>query len=351
VLRAPSHGAATRLPIQEDGVSHDVQPTGAPEPTAVVFPGISATEYQDLAKFLLVKKVAQPLVDEASEVLGYHLLDRLRDEQGRGDGDAMAPSTRVTFLVSCLALARDAEQRRGLDADVVVGPSFGGMAAAVYAGALSYADAVRLAAGWGECLDGWFADHYSDTVSQSCARLPAEQCEAVLGELREAGEWHDVACYVDEDFVIVSVRDERLPWLAEQFRARGGLPLATMRPPMHSPAFAPLRELVAREVTSGLHFTDPVLPLVDDHDGSPVTSGEQVRDMVLDGIVAPVRWPRVVEALTARGVTSLVVAGQDSLWGRVRCSTKAFAVTTLTPRGAVVPRVRRAPSRVTGPAG
>lgn len=307
--------------------------------TAIVFPGISATSYADLAKFLMLNKSARSLVGEASDILGYHLLDRYKADDGR-----FTESSRVSFLVGCLALAHDAEQRSGLRPDVVVGPSFGGMPAAVYAGAIGFADAVRMAAGWGTCVERYFAEHYTDTVSQSCARIPEPELEAVLAQLRENDEWYDVACYVDTDFVIVSVRDERLPWLVEQFRARGGLPLATMRPPMHSPSFGALRDEVAREVFAGLGFTDPVLPMVDDHDGSPVEMADQVREMVLDGIVAPVRWPRVVAALRERGVTELVIAGQDSLWGRVRCSTDNFTVTRLTPQRALVPRSRRLPA-------
>ncbi|MFB7864101.1 MULTISPECIES: ACP S-malonyltransferase [unclassified Streptomyces] len=307
--------------------------------TAMVFPGISATPYADLAKFLMLGRSARALVAEASDTLGYHLLDRYKADDGR-----FTESSRVAFLVSCLALARDAELRSGLRPDVVVGPSFGGMAAVVYAGAVGLADAVRMTAGWSACVDGYFAEHHTDTVSQSCARFPEAELEAVLAQLRAADEWHDVACYVDTDFVIVSVREARLPWLVEQMRARGGLPLATMRPPMHSPSFAPLREKVDREVFSRLEFTDPVLPLVDDHDGTEVRTARQVRDMVLDGIVAPVRWLGVVEALRARGVTELVVAGQDSLWGRVRASTDNFTVTTLTPRRALVPQPRRLPA-------
>ena len=307
--------------------------------TAIVFPGISTTSYADLGKFLMLKKSARALVAEAGDILGYDLL-----AQFKADDQLFTESSRVAFLVGCLALARDAEQRSGMSADVVVGPSFGGMPAAVYAGAISFADGVRMSSGWGACLERYFAEHYSDTVSQSCARLPEPELEQVLARLREQGEWHDVACYVDSDFVIVSVRDERLPWLVEEFRARGGLPLATMRPPMHSPSFAALREQVAREVFAGLAFTDPVLPMVDDHDGSPVETADQVREMVLDGITAPVRWPKVVSALRDRGVTDLVVAGQDALWGRVRCSTDNFTVTSLTPQRALVPPVRRLPA-------
>ncbi|MGW5465215.1 ACP S-malonyltransferase [Streptomyces sp. NPDC003996] len=307
--------------------------------TAIVFPGISATPYADLAKFLMLSKSARALVAEASDILGYHLLDRYKEEDGR-----FTASSRVSFLVGCLALARDAELRSELRPDVVVGPSFGGMPAAAYAGAVGFADAVRMTAGWGDRVDRYFAEHYSDTVSQSCARLPEEELAEVLAQLRADGEWHDVACYVDTDFAIVSVRERRLPWLVEQMRARGGLPLATMRPPMHSPSFAALREEVAAEVFARLEFSDPVLPMVDDHDGGAVHTAGQVREMVLDGITAPVRWPSVVATLRERGVRELVVAGQDSLWGRVRCSTDNFAVTTLTPRRALVPPARRLPA-------
>lgn len=71
-----------------------------------------------------------------------------------------------------------------------------------------------------------------------------------------------------------------------------------------------------------------------------LTTGDEVRTMLLDGFVRPVRWPAVVDALRRHGVGKLYVAGPDSLFGRVPVTTGNFDVVAVDPRTALQP-VRR----------
>lgn len=304
--------------------------------TAVVFPGISPSSFAQVGRFLLINPEARRLTAQADEALGWSLVDRYRQAEG-----GYSESERVAFLVVCLALAYWAEDALDVRPDIVAGPSFGGTPAAVYAGALSFPDAVRLTVGWNRHLDEYFAHAHSDVVTQSFARTPRARLAEILGELDEAGEWYETACHVDDDFWMLSVRRHRLEWLQAAVRARGGLPLYTMSPPMHSAAFAPLRATVERELVAGLPFTDPRLPMVSDHDGAVLTRGEQVRRLLLDGIVRQVRWPGALATLRAHGVSRLCVSGPDGLWGRVDAARRPFDVLTLTPALALRPRPRQ----------
>ncbi|WP_405987761.1 ACP S-malonyltransferase [Streptomyces sp. NBC_00986] len=281
---------------------------------------------------MLINPCARELVAAADETLGYSLLDRFRNSESD-----FTEAARVAFLVNCLALARWAEEEYGARADAVVGPSFGGTPAAVHSGALSFADAVWLTARWGHGLEAYFAEEYGDVVTQSFARTPPERLATIRAELEEAGEWHEIACHVDDDFYMLSVRERRLEWLQQRVRALGGLPLYTMRPPMHSPAFGRLRERFERGLFAELSFTDPVVPVVSDHDGSVLRTGEQVRTLLLDGIVRPVHWPTALATLRGLGVSRLYVSGPDGLWGRVRCARR-FDVVALKPKTALLPR-------------
>jgi [acyl-carrier-protein] S-malonyltransferase len=304
--------------------------------TAIVFPGVSSVARNAIAKFLLINPAARALTAAADDALGYSLTDKYLET----DGD-YTESARVAFLVSCLALAGWLEQEFGSKPEICAGPSFGGTPCAVYSGALGFQDAVRLTAGWNRYVDEYFAREYRDVVTQSFARTPADALTTVLRELTEQGEWHDVACYVDHDFYLVSVREPRLDWLTERVRALGGLPLYTMRPPMHSPAFSQLRDTIDSELVGQLNFADPMIPIVCDHDGTLLQSGAEVRKMVLDAITRPVHWPMVIATLKKLGVGKLYVSGQDGLWGRVPCTTDNFDVTLLTAELALQPRRRR----------
>ena len=305
--------------------------------TAVVFPGITASSFPEIGRFLLVNPQARALIAVADETLGYSVFDGFRAADR-----AFTEYERVAFLVTCLALMEWARRTWDVQPGICVGPSFGGTAAAVFSGALAFPDAVRLTARWGHCLDTYFARRFSDVVTQSFARIPQPELSAILSELDSEGEWYDVACYVDEAFSMLSVREHRLEWLQRRVRAAGGLPFYTMRPPMHSPSFGELRQIVERELFGGLRFSDPQIPVVSDHDGRVLRTGQQIRTLLLDGIVRPVRWPGAMATLKGRGVEKLYVSGPDGLWGRVPCASRAFEVLGLTPRAALQPRRRAA---------
>jgi [acyl-carrier-protein] S-malonyltransferase len=307
--------------------------TDSPMSTAMVFPGMGPSRFEDLAKFLLIHPAARMLAAEADEVLGYSLFDRYRE--AKGDYSEYA---QVAFLVTCLAMARWSEDTLGARPDVCTGPSFGGKAAAAYSGSLTFAQTVRLTAELARREAGYFARQHSDVVTHSFVRTPADRLAGVLQELDERDEWYEVSCYVDDDFAMVSLREGSLEWLQRRLRAVGGLPLYTMRPPMHCAAFGPLREEVERDVFGGIRFADPAIPVVADQDGTVLRSGEGVRTMLLDGIVRPVRWPAVVATLKRLRVERLYVAGPDSMFGRVGCSTRNFDVVAANPRMALQPR-------------
>ncbi|RKN07422.1 ACP S-malonyltransferase [Streptomyces radicis] len=310
--------------------------------SAIVFPGIGPTRFADSARFMVVHPVARRLVAEADRALGYPLVDRYREAEDRGDQGAFPEPARVAFLVTCLALAEWTVAERDVEPVACAGASFGGTAAAVHAGALPFADAVRMTAEWGRLVDAHFEREHRDIVTQSFARVPLDRLDEIRAELDESGEWNEVACHVDHDFHMLSVREHVLDGLQARLRAAGGLPLYVMRPPMHSPVFAALREEIAAEVVAGVPFSDPGIPVVSDHDGSLVSTADGVRTLLLDAVTRTVRWPAVVETLKELGVERVHVTGQDGLWGRVEIMTEAFDVVAVRPDTAMRPRRRSA---------
>jgi [acyl-carrier-protein] S-malonyltransferase len=302
----------------------------------MIFPGMGPTEFRAVAKFMLVDRFARELLTEADDVLGYPLFDRYRDTAG--DYSVYA---QLAMLVNCLALARWAEEHLGARPDVCAGPSFGGKAAAVRSGALAFADAVWLTAELARREEAYFARAHRDVVTHSFARVGEDALAEILGELTAAGEWHDISCDVDHDFHMVSLREGSLERFQSLVRARGGLPLYSMRPPLHSAAFAELRDEVDAEVLAAVRFTDPGVPVVADQDGTVLRTGEQVRRMLSDGYVRRVRWPAVVTALRDLGVGTVYVCGPDGLFGRVAVTRRNFTVQAVDPRRALRPRRRQ----------
>ncbi|MFE9680734.1 ACP S-malonyltransferase [Streptomyces sp. NPDC006285] len=284
--------------------------------------------------------MARRFVAEADRALGYSLVDRYREAETRGDQGAYPEPTRLAFLVSCLALAECAVAEQDEAPLACAGASFGGIPAAVQSGSLPFAEAVTLTVDWGRRVDAYFARRHRDIVTQSFARVPVDRLGEIRAELDARGEWNEVACHVDHDFHMLSVREETVEWLEKRLRAAGGLPLYVMRPPMHSALFQDLREEIETEIVAKAPFSDPGTVIVSDHDGSLVRTADGVRSLLLNAVTRTVRWPLVTETLKGLGVEKVHVAGHDALWGRVEVMTDAFKVVAVRPDTAMRPRRR-----------
>ncbi|MBQ1097261.1 ACP S-malonyltransferase [Streptomyces sp. b94] len=303
--------------------------------SAIVFPGMGAMSFADAGRFMVANPYARRLVAIAEEVLGYSLVDGYRQSE-----HDYSEAAQVAFLVNCLALAEWAEAELGVTPDLCAGPSFGGKAAAAYTGCLPFSDAVLMTTRLAACQDDYFAEHHTDVVTHSFVRTPEPKLREMLAEFEARDEWYEISCYVDHDLYMVSLREGGLERFKQRIRSLGGLSLYTMRPPLHSALFAGLRRRAEDEVLGKLPFADPRMPIVSDHDGTLLTEGDQIRTLLLDGIVRPMRWPDVVGTLRGQDVTTVHVAGPDNLFGRVSCTTDHFDVVRVNPRLALQPRSR-----------
>jgi len=257
-------------------------------------------------------------------------MDRYRAAAGSDLSD-YSEYSQVAFLISCLALIEEAAGTLAAEPVACAGPSFGGKSAIAYSGALPAAEMILLTARLARCEEEYFKTEYTDVVTQSVARTPWSVLQAILDAMTQRDEWHDISGQVDKDFFMISMRTPSLELFLKEVRAAGGLPLYAMRPPMHSSAFAALRSKAEKEVLSDFTFSSPSLPIIADQDGSVVTTAAAARDMLLDGFIRPVQWPKVVHSMKELGVTDVYIPGLDSLFGRVRCTTENFKVIALKP--------------------
>jgi [acyl-carrier-protein] S-malonyltransferase len=304
-----------------------------PPELALVFPGMTPSGYGDLAKFMMVSPRARRLREIADGVLDYPLMDEYRKA-----GEGYSEFSQVAFLISCFALAEWAQEELGIEPDLCAGASFGEKVAMAFAGSLTFSDTVRLTVQLARCEEEYFRLEYQDVVTQSVGRIAAPSLREILADLAARDEWCDISCFIDDDFFMVSMREQSLKFFNGAVRAAGGIPLRVMRPPMHSAAFGALRQRVADKVLPDFRFADPRLPIVSDQDGSVVDTADGVRSLLLNSIVRPVNWPDTLRSMRERGIAKIYIAGPDALFGRVRCATGNFDVVTVNQRMALRPK-------------
>jgi [acyl-carrier-protein] S-malonyltransferase len=292
--------------------------------TAIVFPGMGPSTFDDLGRFLVLDRYARVRVAQADEVLGESLLAGFRAER-----DGLGVLSQVAFLVCSLALADRAEAELDLRPDLAAGPCFGQRALTAYAGALDLAAAIRLTVALARCEEEYFAAEREELVTQCFVRVPDEPFAEAIAAYVDSGEWVEVSGRLDRGAYLVSLRAGLLDEMIETVRRLDGYTMQTLRPAVHARRFGPLRRR-AEAVLAEYPLGDPALPLVADQDGRLVRTAGELRTMLLDTFDRALDWPATVAALHGHGVRTVYVTGPDLMFHRLDCTTSSFRVVPVT---------------------
>jgi [acyl-carrier-protein] S-malonyltransferase len=189
----------------------------------------------------------------------------------------------------------------------MAGHSMGQYSAMVASGALSLADGVRLVRERGRLMqasgqgrDGAMAA----LIGLDDARLP----ELVAGAAKRGV--FVVANRNAPGQVVVSGERPAIEAGAELAKELGAkraiiLPVSVAA---HSPLMVEAAEGMRRALAE-ITFRDPAVPLLANADATPITTAEGCRAELIEHLTAGVDWIRIVERMTAAGVTTFVEVG------------------------------------------
>ena len=216
-------------------------------------------------------------------------------------------TTQPAMLVASVAAWDAWLARGGPEPDFMAGHSFGEYTALVCAGAISYEDAVHLAAERGRYMQ----EAVPAERSAVCAVLGLE--EDVLSPLcAEAAGDEVVQCAnLNAPGQIVLTGDraavERACELAKTAGAKKVVPLAVSAP-VHCALMLPAAERLAAHI-AGIEITAPRCPVIHNVDARPRDSVDGIRDALIAQMAAPVRWRDTVEYFAAHGVAATIECG------------------------------------------
>jgi len=196
----------------------------------------------------------------------------------------------------------------GIDPVAVAGHSLGELAALAVAGVFSPEAGLELVV------------ERSKLMAATAAAVPGGM-SAVLGMDRGAiksalsgveGIW--IANDNAPGQVVISGTLEGLSAAEEalgQAGARRVVPLAVAGP-FHSPLMESARFAFA-ELLTGAQFDDARIPVLQNTDPTPETSGDRIRERLIGQITSPVRWTETMQALLADGPITLIEAGPGAV--------------------------------------
>jgi [acyl-carrier-protein] S-malonyltransferase len=296
--------------------------------TALLFPGQGSQQVgmgRDLVK---AYPQARQLYDDADAILGFGLSSLCFEGPEQVLDDTI--NTQPAIFVTSLALLRalQAEGRLSLPA-MVAGHSLGELTALVVAGAMDFANGLRLVRERGRLMK--LAGEQGPGGMAAVLKMDDDQVEKACRQASdEIGKTVQIANYNSPGQVVVSGDRDALARAIELLRERGGrriIPLA-----VSIAAHSPLMASVVSEFRAAVEATPlrvPGVPVVANISARPLASVAEVRDELAGQFTWPVRWTASVQWMIAQGITHFAEVGPKAVLSKLvqRIDQAAEAIT------------------------
>ena len=267
---------------------------------AYVFPGQGA-QFVGMGHDLYENNAtARDLFEQANEILGFRITDIMfngTDEDLRRT-DITQPAV---FLHSVIV----AKSQPDFAPDMTAGHSLGEFSALVAAGALSFADGLRLVAARARAMQK--ACELKPSTMAAIIGLPDEKVEETLKGVEGV-----VVCanYNCPGQIVISGEEEAIDAackLLTEAGARRALKLK-VGGAFHSPLMEPARAELA-EAIAATEFHTPTCPVYQNVDAKPHTDPAEIKANLIAQLTAPVRWTHSVQNMIADGATEFTEFG------------------------------------------
>jgi [acyl-carrier-protein] S-malonyltransferase len=275
---------------------------------AFLFPG-QGSQFAGMGRSLANTFAEARRVFEAADEALDSPLSRLCFE-GPEEELRLTENTQPALLTVSVAAYKVLEEK-GFQADYVAGHSLGEYAALVAAGALDFADAVRLVRKRGRYMQ----EAVPPGVGAMAAilKLSQEKLEAVLAEAAQ-GEVVTAANFNSPEQIVIAGHAGAVQRASELAKAAGAkrAVLLHVSAPFHCPLMKPAQERMAGELNN-VTFHDLRFPLINNWQAREIRSAADARQGLIEQIPNPVRWTQTLQYLASRGVTEAIEVGPGNV--------------------------------------
>jgi [acyl-carrier-protein] S-malonyltransferase len=272
---------------------------------AFVFPGQGSQSVGMLAELAASEVLVGQTFAEASEVLGYDLWQKV--SEGPLEDLNQTHITQPAMLAAGIAVWRVWQQRGGATPAMMAGHSLGEYSALVAAGALGFADAIRLVEARGKLMQQAVpagSGAMAAILGLEDAQVIAVCEQAAQGEIVSAVNFNAIGQVV---IAGQSAAVARAIELAKEAGAKRAMPL-----PVSVPSHCALMQPAAAELAKlldGITITAPSIPVINNADVQQQTEPAAIRDALVRQLYSPVRWVESVQHMHGAGVETLVECG------------------------------------------
>jgi [acyl-carrier-protein] S-malonyltransferase len=244
---------------------------------------------------------AKKLFDEAYDILGYSLIDVC----GRGPAEQLnstAVSQPAIYVASLVALESLRVKEPDAEAGCVAtaGLSLGEYTALAFAGALSFADGLRLVQKRGQAMQA--AADATPSGMVSVLGLDLDKVAKLCGQARSAGTM-EIANHLGPGNIVVSgakAACDEVERLAPGMGAMKTIRLAVAGA-FHTSIMKPADQALASALET-VQLRAPRIPVWSNVDAQPHTDPGEIRRLLVRQVLQPVLWEKTMRNLLAQGV-------------------------------------------------
>ena len=280
------------------------------KPFAFVFPGQGSQSVGMLDAWGAHPIVLETL-KEASDALGEDVAKLIHE--GPKEALALTTNTQPVMLVAALAAYRVWMAETGVAPQVVAGHSLGEYSALVAAGALTLAQAaplVRLRAQAMQEAVPVGVGAMAAILGMDATKVIAGCAEATAAMASSDSEVVEAVNFNDAGQTVIAGSKAAVDKACEILKAAGAkrallLPVSA---PFHSSLMKPAAEKLKARLEE-IEISTPQIALVNNIDVAVEMDADRIRDALYRQAFGPVRWVECVQAIKARGLTTVVECG------------------------------------------
>jgi [acyl-carrier-protein] S-malonyltransferase len=276
--------------------------------SAFLFPGQGAQAVGMAVEVCRNVLAAQLLFDEAARVLGYDLL-KVCAEGPAERLNSTEVSQPALYVASLAALERLRGKDPQAEADCVAtaGLSLGEYTALAFAGALTFADGLKLVQIRGQAMQA--ASDATPSGMVSVLGLPLEKVEELCAKARPAGLIEVANHLCPGNFVVSGAKAacDAVERLAPEMGAMKTIRL-TVAGAFHTPIMKPADQTLSTALAQ-TELRPPRIPVWSNVDAAPHTDPAEIRGLLVRQVLEAVHWEKTTRQLLASGVTRFYEIG------------------------------------------
>ncbi|MFF2888660.1 ACP S-malonyltransferase [Paenibacillus sp. NPDC057967] len=281
---------------------------------ALVFPG-QGSQFVGMGKSLFDRyPSARAAMEEGSDVLGFDL--RKLMHEGHPEELTRTENAQPALLAASVAAFRVYMEEIGVTPLYTAGHSLGEFSALTCAGAIAYADALRLVRRRGQLMQ----EAAAEGMGTMCAiiGLSAAAVEAACLDAKEGkDERAAISNFNSPEQIVISGHRSAVERAANRLEQEGGrIAYLNVSAPFHSALMKPAAVQFEEELRA-YRFNRFKWPVISNMTARPYESTEEIAGHLSAQLTAPVRWAESMQYLSRMGISAAVELGAKNVLTRL----------------------------------